>query len=206
MPASGDKSLRNISLCTCSDIVDARSLRVARGDTRTAHGAGAGSLAVETCAHDRTVCARRPDRRCGTPVDAKARRDPRPAGLRRESRRRNRDHRLGGGRAGGARRLHADNGDDRHACNQFQPLRQAVVRSGKGFCRDHAHGGISEPDPGACVGAGKKHPGADRARQGAARQACLCVVRKPHLAQRRSFHEHGRHRHAQRAPLVGWGP
>ena len=118
---------------------------------------------------DRAVPGRRARRRAGARGRRRDVEVARPAGDRREPRRRGRQHRRRCGRQGGARRLHAADVVGRHPHRQPVPLRQDAVRR-----RDRVHPGLErradEHDPGrASQGAGEEPQGVRRARQGGAR-------------------------------------
>ena len=108
-----------------------------------------------------------------------------PAGRDREPRRRQHRARRAGGRARGARRLHAVHADGHH--DGDEPLRDAqpAVRPAQGFLADHAADQEHVADRGARQRRPEDHQGADREGQGQSRQA-QHGRRHDHVAARRA--------------------
>src|SRR5215831_6957596 len=82
-----------------------------------------------------------------------------PANRRRQSAGREHHHRGPGGRQGQPRRLHAADGDRRHAGHESVPLQQACLRSVQGFRADFA-------DRARALGGGRKHQHSRQLDQG----------------------------------------
>ena len=120
------------------------------------------------------------------------------AGRGRERDRRRRQPRGRAPRQGRARRPHAGAGRQRLARHQSQPVRQAALRSAEGFRLHHADVHCREHPRGSPRRAGEQHPGADRARQGAAGLSHRRTCRHRHLAasRRRAVQDHGRRQHS----------
>src|SRR5262245_30725853 len=89
-------------------------------------------------------------------------RGPRPADRRRQSTRRKHHHRRPGRRQGRRRRLHAADGDRRHAGDESVPLQQARLRSVQGF-----RAGLA--DRARPVSGGRQHQHSGQLDQGAGR-------------------------------------
>ena len=102
-------------------------------------------------------------------VGKRLQRNPAPAVHHREPARRRRQHRRRAGRACGARRLHAADGQQQHPRHQRRALQEARLRSGEGFRPDLADRHPGQHPGGQSQRAGELDGRADRARQGAAR-------------------------------------
>ena len=112
-------------------------------------------------------------------------RGPGPADRRRQSAGGEHHHRRAGRRQSEPRRLHAADGDRRHAGDESVPLQQARLRSVQGFCAGLA-------DRARPVGGGRQHQHSGQLDQGAGRAG---------KGQARHFPD--RHQHADLQVNVG---
>ena len=131
------------------------------------------SWPTQPLAPDRTVSARRRDRRDGAHRGAASLRGARPVGGGRQSRRRERHRRRRSGRKGRTRRLHAHHGQHLDARDQRRDFRQAALRSAEELRAGDDGGDPAVAGRGASLGAGEDDAGAGGAGEGQARRARL---------------------------------
>ena len=109
----------------------------------------------------------------------RAARGARPAGRGREQARRARRHRRGGGRAGGARRLHADDDHEYAAGGEREPVQEAELRPGEGLRAGRAPGHDVVHAHGAARFPGEEPEGVPGARAFPTRESCPPATARP---------------------------
>ena len=158
----GERRGRSFARSICSGVAAVRC-----------RGVIGGKLPGQAGARRGRVPRRRTDRRHCPHRRPEADRQSRPAILRREHRRRRRQHRGRPGRARDAGRLH-HHGHQHRLRRQSQPLRQGAVRSDQGFRAGDAGGGLAEYRCGQSASAGQDAAGTGAADQGQSRQIQFC--------------------------------
>ena len=138
--------------------------------------AGRGAVSRATDQSDRCVYPGRPERRAGAHPRQEARATARPAIRDREPARRRRQYRRRAGRACGARRLHAADGQQQHPRHQCEPLPEDRLRCREGLCADQPDRLAGEYPGGQPRAAGAHDGRADRACESKARPARLCLL------------------------------
>ena len=147
--------------------------------------AGAQTLSGPHHPHHRRLHAGQRDRHFGAHVRAEAQRSLERAGDGREHSGRRRQCRRRARRQVGAGRLHAVLGRERRDDDQSVAAAQSDLRSAARPRADRAAAGLAEHPGGQQRRAGEDRRRADRARQGAARQALLREPRRRHAAAHR---------------------
>jgi hypothetical protein len=154
------------------------------------------NLAEQAVAPPGALSCGRTDRHARPRARGEDGRRARPADRRRQQAGWRGQHRQRHRRQGGTRRLHADHGQQRHACHQPDPDSRDTVRCREGLRADRAHHDRDACAGGASRRAGEDDPGIRRLGEGRRRHALLCLDRQRLGLQPRDGAVQGRDRTA----------